>query len=481
METKDILGLSLLGAATLASIGVASLWQKAREVMLFSLVAGTVLAEKVDINFFSHYWYRGSTRGFEFTLLDALAIGLLVSAWWAPREPHQRCCWPGSLGILILYFLYACFSVAISEPKVFGLFELSKIFRSTIVFVAAAWVVRGEKELGILVCGFGCAICFEGALSVKQHFLDGVYRVTGSLNHPNSLSVYLCTVSPIFVAAATSNLPKYVRWFCAACIPVAMVTTLLTVSRAGIPIFALVMLGTTVLCVSWKLSFQKIAAVLAVSAGVAGFAFLSWDRLKARFAETTLEQEYSADHWEGRGSFLFQAKAIVEDRFWGVGLNNWSYWVSKKYGPRLGHRYEDYDDFTNPPAGQELPEYTYAAPAHNLAALTMGELGVPGLIVFLLLWLRWFQMGASFLWERSNNAMRRVGIGFFFAICGIFLQNLFEWVYRQTQILFAFSIVLGALASLYQLKRQSKKVPASRRFENSEAVQELEPAVVGNG
>jgi hypothetical protein len=480
METKDIFGLTLLGVATLASIGAASLWPKARDFMLFGLVAGTVLSEKVDINFFSHYWYRGTTRGFEFTLLDTLAVGLLVSAVWVPRDQRQPCFWPGSLGVLISYFLFGCFSVAISDPKIFGLFELSKILRSIVVFVAAAWVVRGEKELGILACGFGCAICYQGALALKQHYLGGMYRVTGSLDHPNSLSVYLCTVSPILIAAATSNLPRHARWFCIGCIPVAMVTTLFTVSRAGIPIFALVMLGTTALCVSWKLSFQKVVAVLVVSAGLAGFAFQSWDRLKARFAETTLKQEYSADHWEGRGSFLLQAQAIVQDRFWGVGLNNWSYWVSKLYGPRLGYRYEDYDDLANPPTKENLPEYTYAAPAHNLGALTMGELGVPGLILFLLLWLRWFQMGASFLWERSNQAMRRFGIGILFAICGIFLQNLFEWVYRQTQILFAFYLLLGALASLHHQKRRPKTMPARPRFVNSEAIQELEPVEVWN-
>jgi hypothetical protein len=38
-----------------------------------------------------------------------------------------------------------------------------------------------------------------------------------------------------------------------------------------------------------------------------------------------------------------------------------------------------------------------AAPAHSLAALTVGELGIPGLVLLTVLWLRWFQMGSSFL------------------------------------------------------------------------------------
>jgi hypothetical protein len=98
-----------------------------------------------------------------------------------------------------------------------------------------------------------------------------------------------------------------------------------------------------------------------------------------------------------------------------------------------------------------------AAPAHNLAALTLGELGVPGLALFGLLWGRWFLMGAAFLrWPRIEP-MRVMGVGIFFGTCGIFGQSLTEWVYRQTPILFTFSILLGALASLTALRRRTPK------------------------
>src|SRR5581483_11090380 len=105
-----------------------------------------------------------------------------------PRAGEKRWYWPASLSIMVVYFVYAGFSVAISEPQLYGLFELSKILRSIILFVAVALYVRSERELCILVAGLGCAICYEGALSVKQHYLGGEYRVTGSLDHPNSLS-----------------------------------------------------------------------------------------------------------------------------------------------------------------------------------------------------------------------------------------------------------------------------------------------------
>jgi len=463
METKDLLGLTLIPLALLLGIGVTAVSQRARDAAFFVLVAGTALTEKLDINFVSRYWYRGTTRGFEFTFIDVLAISLLVSTLLLPRPGQERWYWPASLGALILYCVYCCISVSFSEPKLYGLFELSKILRGIVVFLAAALFVRTERELGILVLALGLTICFEGALALKQRYLSGVYRVTGSLDHPNSLSMYLCMAGPLFVAAATANFPRYLRYFSMLCIWVAGLSILLTISRAGIPIFGLVMLGATVFCVSWRITIRKSLATLAVGLGVAGMVYKSWDNLQARFSGATFEQEYVDENLEGRGYYLRLARAIVEDRFFGVGLNNWSYWVSKSYGAQLGFPYEDYDDIEYAPSKEILPSIMYAAPAHNLGALTAGELGWPGLVLFALVWLRWLQMGASFLWKRSPEVMPRLGVGLFFAVGGVGLQSLFEWVYRQTQIYLAFHVLLGTLASLYVLRRKRKPAPVEAR------------------
>ncbi|MEW6306711.1 MAG: O-antigen ligase family protein [Verrucomicrobiota bacterium] len=479
METKDLIGLTLMITVVPAAVLVCCLSRRAQEAAFFLLTAGTVITEKADINFFTHYWYRGTTRGVEFSFVDVLAIAVLVSSLLVPRPGQKRWYWPASLGFLLFYFAYACFSVVISDPKVFGLFELSKMFRGILVFLAAAWFVRGERELAIFVFALACAVCFEGALALKQRAFDGVYRVTGSLDHPNSLSIYLCMAGPILVAASASNLSPYLRWCCTAAIAVAAVAIMLTISRAGIPAFALVTLGATAFCVSWRITLKKVAVAAFVFLAACGLVAKTWDTIKGRFAQGNFEQEFLEDHAEGRGMYVRQAHAIVEERFLGVGLNNWSYWVSKTYGAKLGLLYEDYDDLDYVPSKEILASFHYAAPAHNLGALTVGELGVPGLLIFALLWMRWFQMGFVFLWKRSTEAVHQLGIGFYFATCGVFLQSLTEWVYRQTQIMFAFHLVLGAMASLYYLRRRARR----ERPLSTESIQEeymsREPVLAG--
>jgi hypothetical protein len=153
--------------------------------------------------------------------------------------------------------------------------------------------------------------------------------------------------------------------------------------------------------------------------------------------------------------------AIAEDSWFGVGPNNWSYLVSNKYGPRLGWHFVPYMDTEQPPsqivpAGRDIDE-AQAAPAHSLAALTTGEMGFGGLALFTLLWLRWLLMGASFLWPRSPDPMRRMGVGIFFGMGGTFFQSFTEWVFHQSPIFLTFNVMVGVLASLCYVRKCERR------------------------
>jgi hypothetical protein len=478
MDAYHLIVLALLFLAIPTGIIVATLSHRARDLAFFTLVAAAVVTDRLDVNFFSHYWYRGTTRGLEFSLVDLLAISVLVGSFLRPRQGESRCYWPAGFGLMLLFFFYACGSVLFSDPQVYGVFELSKMVRGLFVFLAAALYVRRRRELGILVFALCCAVCFEGVLALKQRLIGGIDRVPGSLDHENSLSMYLCLVAPIFIAAATSSLPRFLRVFSTVAIGAAALCSVLTISRAGVPIFALVMLGTTAFCVSWRVTPQKLVATTLIVLCIAGLSFKAWDSLKARYAEATFQDEYLDDQQEGRGYYLRLAKVIVEDRFFGVGLNNWSFWVSKKYGAKIGRPYDDYDDLhTSKPDDQTVQDLVWAAPAHNLAALTIGELGVPGLMIFALLWGRWFQMGLRFLFKRTTEPMQRLGVGIFFGLCGIFLHSLTEWTFRQSHIFLTFNVLVGTLASLCYVRRHARKTSAAAEvfyelpeYESAEAV-----------
>jgi hypothetical protein len=203
---------------------------------------------------------------------------------------------------------------------------------------------------------------------------------------------------------------------------------------------------------------------MVLGAGAMVVAF--WSQIEQRYATTSIEEEYFDTNIDGRGVYLRLSEAIARDHFFGVGLNNWSYRVSRTYGPRLGYRFDDYDYLASvygTSNNRVFSDAYLAAPAHSLGALTLGELGVPGLLIFVLLWLRWLSMGLPFLLLPRGDPMRAMGVGILFSICGIFGQSLTEWVYRQTPILFTFYILLGALAGLAHARRVSLAEKAQDR------------------
>jgi len=317
---------------------------------------------------------------------------------------------------------------------------------------------------------------------MKHKLILHVDRATGTLDHANSLSMYLCMTAPLFVAAINSSFPKYIRYFSTVCLGLAAIGIVLTISRAGIPVFALVTLGATVVCMTWRITIKKVLGTATVLVGIGVLLAVAGQDLIERFTDTSLKDETDESKFENRGQYFGLAKVILQDHFLGVGLNNWSYHVSKTYGERVGSPYEDYDDI--PPSvlySAEIYDWSakYAPPAHNLGVITIGELGVPGLIIFGLLWLRWFWIGAKFLWRRISDPMYRVGTGIFFGTCGIFLQSLTEWVYRQTPMLLTFHVLLGTLASLYYIRRHAGIAPEDQFRARDEAMDSVvipEPA-----
>ena len=460
MTTKHLIAAGVLLLAFVGSTGLACASHRVRDVFFFLIASMQIYFDRMDVNFLSMEWYRGSTRGFEASLLDVMALGLLIGLVVAPRY-RPRIYWPASLGFMFLFLLFEAFSVLISEPKIFGAFEVTKMMRAMVVFMAAAVYVRTERELRILLLALAVPLCLETLYCLKHRFLLHMDRVVGTFDAPNSLSLYVCTVAPVLVAGFNSRFPNWLRYTLLAALGAATLTIFLTVSRAGVPAYGLVMLGVMLMTMSWQITIKKIVAAMALSVALFVPLMFTWDALMERYKDTSLNEEFAYNEYENRGQYVGLAKEILKDRSMGVGLNNWSYWVSKVYGPRTGAPYEDYDS-TPATLMEETPEVyqatpNYAPPAHNVFVLTVGEMGWAGLFVFLLLWLRWFRMGASFLWVRSPEPMLRLGTGFLFALCGMFLQSQTEWVYRQTTVMMTFYVILGSLASLYYQKRRARK------------------------
>src|SRR5678810_71264 len=98
MDTKTLFGLTVIPAAFFGGMVVACVSRRIRDLFFVMLVFLSPLIERLDLNYVSREWYRGTSRGFEITIPDILAISLLVSALFVPRKDGPRIFWPASLG-----------------------------------------------------------------------------------------------------------------------------------------------------------------------------------------------------------------------------------------------------------------------------------------------------------------------------------------------------------------------------------------------
>lgn len=466
MSQKELIALLLFsGFGMVVTIG-SLLSTRFRDLSFFGLVLGCAFSERMDVNFFSHAWYRGTTRGIEVSPIDMLALGVLVSCVLLRRSDGlPRIYWPKTLGLLVLYFGYCVFSVHISDPQVFGVLELSKILRGILVFLCGAFYLRTARELVIFSVALACVAFAETAFALRQKVLMGMERPDGTVGHSNSLSMYMVLIGPMLVAAATNAKSILPRLFFTAAAICAGFSVILTLSRTGVAVCGLVMFAAIVFCCDWTFTWKKLGVVLAAMVAAVVMFALMWPKLQARFAYSSFSEEYIATDGENRGIYIRWALMMGEDHTFGVGLNNWSYWVSKDYGHRVGaFKYNEYilgqteDD-------ERSDRGTYAPPAHNLLALTLGELGYPGLVVFALIWLRWLLLGVRYFFRRSDP-FRNWGLGLALGVGGIFLHSVTEWNYRQTALLFSTHLFVGALISLQWLRKHRARLARASQPED---------------
>src|SRR3954464_15155551 len=106
METKHLIALIAMIAASSASILATTFSQRLRDLAFLGMVCFSIFAEKFDVNFFGEYWYRGTSRGMGLSITDVLAWSILIATYLTPRYPNRRWFVPASTSFIFLYFLY---------------------------------------------------------------------------------------------------------------------------------------------------------------------------------------------------------------------------------------------------------------------------------------------------------------------------------------------------------------------------------------
>ena len=302
--------------------------RRIRELVFGLLVFSTAFTNWYDINFVQRWWYAGSTRGIEVSFVDFLALILLLSTLATMRREGARLFWPASLGLMLVYFGYGCLSVATSEPKLFGFFELTKLTRGLLVFLAVVWHVRTKRDAFILIFALGAVLTFEGGLAVWQRYIGGVFRVQGTFSHPNALGAYCVLTAPVLLSAALFPLRPAKRIFFAAAWSSAAVATILSIARMPAAVFLAGSAGVVVTSLGLRLDPRRLTIALGLCILASALFYRGADKFLARQEEATRAPEDSSGDVLRLRHYAMGFEMAKNHPF-GVGLNNWGWYANE--------------------------------------------------------------------------------------------------------------------------------------------------------
>lgn len=401
------------------------LYDRFRDWLLGALVFSTVLGDMANINFLSLETYRGPDRGFEINLTDLIVVALIAAL--ALRH-WSRIRWvPYNTLPIVGVCMVALIATFAAQQPLLGAFTLFKMLR----FYALYWCVTNSLRTGASLesirWGFIGIGVFLTALTVHQKYVLHIYRVFGSFDHSNTIPSYVVQILPLLVAwTMVVRGGRTKTLLSIAAIVGLLFTVVATFSRAGIAVAlcsSLIALGMTLHRASWsRLAGAAAVLFLTVLAGTK-----ATDSLVQRFTDAPTSSR------DARREFNIAAKLMAKDKLFGVGLNNFAYALTTS---------ERYRQHISVMAHEEQ-----AGVAHNIYRLTAAEIGYPGLLLFILVLLR-------FAWLAARRGVRLahqhqiVLASIFLAYGSIHAIGFLEWTFRTTPVLYLFGIVSGLCVAL---------------------------------
>jgi O-antigen ligase len=175
--------------------------------------------------------------------------------------------------------------------------------------------------------------------------------------------------------------------------------------------------------------------LLPVLGAVAAAAVLAtaMDTLMSRFdADTEADLEY-------RGLYNAQARLMVGDKPFGVGMGNFSAYSWTRYAERVD------------------PDLHPGTPPHNIVYLTLGELGYPGLLAFALIWIRFYWLGIPLLIRMRRGLPAALAAGAVTATLVNHVQNFLHMTYRETPMYFMMRISMGLAVAAHLRFREEER------------------------
>lgn len=413
--------------------------------------------------------YRGHTKGFEISLIEVLALALIVAITRQLRSEHpaqgRRVVRVPGLFLYLLWCSMALVSFVGSPEPGYAWMAASRFFKGALIFAAAALYLRDETDLRWAVGGFAAAIGHQGLLTLKMRVIDGMFQVKGWFEHQNPMAMW-CYLGalPVFAMVLHPKVKGKYLWLCLAGYGGAALAILVSVSRASLAAFAVgsaCLLGLALLR-GFNRRLLGISGMAMIAAVVVFFFGL--DSFKARLAE--VEQSSQEVELDLRDVLNLQSAAMLRDHpVFGVGWNNFGIVNSRPRGDRYSEILEEWDR----DRGFTIYDENYQANplTESLYWLWLAETGWAGFLTFVLFIVISLTWPLRAMFRLRGTVAGAIAGAIFIALLLCYLHGTVERILTQTKNLSQWMILVGLGAGLLRYSRlfaenKSQRRPAAR-------------------
>ncbi len=411
---------------------VSSLSPRLKRLAFAFMVVTFLFNSMTSINFLSMEYYRGPVRGFEVTFADLIAWGLALGMML--RTPQKIVWKPRFTLMLALFFLYIIFSLVRAGNSLLGWFAIWQLVRMGIMYWVTVNFFKTEdvssQSIQTLVGAYIATGIILALITFKQKYLDGIYRAWAFFDHSNTIPsfalIILCVLLVWLLYEKQASLIHFLLALAAALGTLFAVFT--TGSRTGMVAAAALVGGSLVVGNRKNKEVRAKRTTLIIVICMLIGAVLVADTVIDRFLNAPPASE------EARNEFEVAALMMADDHPTGVGINLYSKVLTEEI---------DYRRHIEVMRNEEQ-----AGVAHHIYLLTAAEMGYIGMIAFLAILLIFLasMLVRGIRWSTlEQRLLLALSMGFSM-VCAI---GLYEWVLRQTPVLYQTVVALGFGQALF--------------------------------
>ncbi len=389
--------------------------------------------------------YRGTSRGFEIALPDLLALSLLVSII---IRKHKLKLVPKGTYLYFLYFSFSAISIVNAGYAMYSYYELLKMILAYIFFISIYNYIYIYKDFNTILYSFSILIFYNLLLMLDQKYRIGLYQPSGLFTHRNSASMFINLIAPIFLAFLLQiRTKKTLFYFFFFTYSICALTVILALSRGAIFFFPVSSAIVASFSIAAKVTRRKVLIISIFFIIAVVGSFYAAPMVAERFENASERSK------EGRIHLAKTAVIMANDKFFGVGLNNWSLKASYPY------TYTNIDELNVP-----NPEEYKRGIVETIYLLVAAECGWIGL-VSLLCWLGYyFFQNIINIFKYKNTPVYYMPIGILAGLFAVLGQSTLEWALKQTPNFYELMVIFAIIAAMTQNYQDYKKIKTSSKF-----------------